>query len=86
MYTLAPWQVFTFNFATSFKSSSAHEIFSLSTGENVSSSRKERKKQSRSSPFLSVEQTVVWLKYAQENISLFVFEYVKKVRTYGSLV
>ena len=59
-------------------SSLAHEIFSLSTGENVSSSRKERRKKSRSSPFLSVKQTVVWLEYAQENTSLFVFEYVKK--------
>ena len=77
MYTLALWQVFTFNFAPSFKSSSAHEIFPLSTGENVSS-RKERRKKSWSSPFLSVKQTVVWLKYAQGNISLFVFEYVKK--------
>ena len=85
MYTLAPWQVFTFNFAPSFKSLSAHEIFSLSTGENVSS-RKERRKKSWSSPFLSVKQTVVWLKYAQGNISLFVFDYVKKVRTCGSLV
>ena len=80
MYTLAQWQVFTFKFTPSFKSSSAHEIFSLSTSENVSSSRKEKRKKSRSSPFFSVKQTVVWLKYAQENISLFVFEYVKKVR------
>ena len=39
-----------------------------------------KRKKSRSSSFSSVKQTVVWLKYALENISLFVFEYVKKVR------
>ena len=47
----------------------------------------ERRGEKNLDPLLfSVKQTVVWLKYAQGTISLFVFKHVKKVRTCGSLV
>ena len=41
----------------------------------------ERKREKNLDPLhFFVKQTVVWLKFAQEKISLFVFEYVKKAR------